>query len=89
MNESLVSFVMRSKNRKTLMALLETKPMIPAQIMKETNMYKSHTSRALKELTEKGLVFCKNPNDRAYRFYALTAKGKRILKDIGELSRQI
>ncbi|MDI6738547.1 MAG: MarR family transcriptional regulator [Nanoarchaeota archaeon] len=81
MDEQLISFVMRSKNRKIVLALLESKPMIPAQIMKETGIYKSHTSRALKELTEKGLVFCKNPNDRAYRFYALTAKGKRILKD--------
>ena len=63
--------------------------MIPAQIMKETGMYKSHTSRALTELTGKNLIFCKNPSDRAFRFYALTAKGKKILKAISELSKQI
>lgn len=90
MNSSqLISFVMRSKNRKKILAVLENKPMIPAQIMKETGLYKSHTSRALTELTEKSLVFCKNPSDRAFRFYALTAKGKNILKAISELSRQI
>ncbi|MEK6864773.1 MAG: winged helix DNA-binding protein [Nanoarchaeota archaeon] len=89
MDESLISFVMRAKNRKKVLAILESKPMIPAQIMKETSLYKSHTSRALKELTEKELVFCRNPDDRAFRFYALTAKGKKILKAISELSKQI
>ena len=89
MDESLISFVMRAKNRKKVLAILESKPMIPAQIMKETSWPKSHTSRALKELTEKELVFCRNPDDRAFRFYALTAKGKKILKAISELSKQI
>ncbi|HII14696.1 MAG TPA: winged helix-turn-helix transcriptional regulator [Nanoarchaeota archaeon] len=85
----LLSFVMRAKNRKLILALLEKGPKIPAQIMKETGMYKSHTSRALAELSGEKLVFCRNPGDRAFRFYALTPKGKKILKAASELSRQI
>lgn len=44
-------------------------------------MYKSHNSRTLKELAEKRLIICSNPNDRAYKFYKITTLGKNILKE--------
>ncbi|MDI6738082.1 MAG: winged helix DNA-binding protein [Nanoarchaeota archaeon] len=89
MDAQVISFVLRAKNRIKVLAILENKTMIPAQIKKEAGMYKSHTSRALKELEEKGLIRCKNPNDRAYRFYALTKKGKEALKEASKLKAQI
>ena len=88
-HEELLSFVLRAKNRRKIIFLLEKEAKLPAQLMRESGMYKGHTSRALKELAEKNLIFCKNPSDRAFRFYALSAKGKRILKAISELSKTI
>ncbi|MFH1972382.1 MAG: winged helix-turn-helix domain-containing protein [archaeon] len=79
---SLVSFVLRAKNRKKVLFLLERESMYSGRIGKETGMYKSHTSRALRELEDKGLIKCKNPKDRAYRFYSLTPLGKNVLKGI-------
>ena len=37
------------------------------------------TSKSLKELIGKRLVFCKNPEDKLYE---LTKKGKEILKEL-------
>ena len=51
---------------------------IPAQIEKETGMYKSHVSRALKELQEIKVTKCTNPDDRNYKFYILTIEGKKL-----------
>ncbi len=42
----------------------------------------SHVSRALKELTEMGLVKCLNPELRKNKIYAITTKGKEILKEL-------
>ncbi|MBU2638785.1 MAG: ArsR family transcriptional regulator [Nanoarchaeota archaeon] len=87
--QQLVSFVLRAKNRIKTLRALEKSPKIPAQIMKETGMYKSHTSRALKELKENNLIQCDNPNDRAYKFYTLTKAGKAILKKAREIKKNI
>lgn len=84
-----ISFILRAKNRKTILLLLEKGPKLPAQLMKESGMYKGHTSRALKELKDKGLVHCTNPNDRTYRFYALTPNGKKALSEIKRILKNI
>lgn len=87
--QQLISSVLRAKNRIRALAALETTPKIAAQIMKETGMYKSHTSRTLKELEQKHLIKCKNPKDRAYKFYTLTKSGKTILKKAMEIKKNI
>ena len=74
----LISFVLRAKNRRAIMEALEKEDAYPSKLMKLTGMYKSHTTRTLKELESKKLVYCKNAEDRAYRFYALTTLGKKI-----------
>ena len=48
-------------------------------------MYKTYTSRTLKELSEKNLIVCKNPEDRSFRFYKITKKGKEILEEVQKL----
>lgn len=78
--KSIVAFVMRAKNRVRILKLLSKGEKISAQLGKETGMYKSHVSRALRELNEHYLIKCTNPKDRNYRFYALTKKGKDMLK---------
>lgn len=78
--EELLSFIRRSKRRKEVLKLLLNQTSTATDIQKITGMYKGHVSRALLELKEQKLVECKNPNDRAFRYYKITAKGKRLLK---------
>lgn len=85
----MLSFVLRAKNRRNVLSLLTKGKLTPAQIMKKTGMYESHTSRALKELLNRKLITCKNPADRRFRFYAITASGKKIKKEAGRILREI
>lgn len=45
---------------------------------------KNRLNRILK-LAERGLVKCINPEDRLWRFYKITKKGKDALKEINKL----
>lgn len=44
--------------------------------------YYAQVSRGLAELKAKNLIKCLNPKEKTGRFYTLTKKGKRILKEI-------
>lgn len=52
-------------------------------------MYKAHVSRAFKELQEKQLIKCANPNDRNFRFYKLTDKGKKVLVEVEKIREKV
>ncbi len=84
-NPSLISFVMRAKNRIKILSALEMESKYSGLLAKETKIYKSHISRTIKELKSKGLIVCKNPHDRAYKFYTLTSKGKKVLEEIRKI----
>ena len=56
--------------------------MIPKEISQKCNVSIHNVSKSLKELVDKGLIVCKNPQDKFYRFYELTNKGKELLKDL-------
>ena len=81
-NPSLISFVASSKRRLEILKILNEKSISQPEIMRLTNMYKAHTSRTLKELMEKKLIVCRNPEDRAFKFYKIMALGKRVLKEV-------
>ncbi len=80
----LVSFVNRSQQRRKILSALE-KPITPSQLSKSTGLYLTHVSRALKELTEKGLVECLTPKERVEKYYRITALGKNVLNKIKEM----
>lgn len=80
---SLISFVARSKRRKETLTLLSKKNRLSQpEIMRELKQYKSHNSRTLKELIDNKFILCLNPEDRSFKFYKITKKGKDILKDV-------
>lgn len=81
----LISSVARSRRKQEILELLIEGEKSQVEVMRKTKMYKSHTSRALKELLEKNLIMCKNPDDRVFRFYKITKKGKDILKKVKKL----
>ena len=80
-NYSLLSFILRGERRKAILLCLN-KPMIPKEIANCCKVSIHNVSKSLKELVNKGLIVCKNPNDKFYRFYELTKKGKEIIKEL-------
>lgn len=80
-NYSLLSFILRGERRKAILFCLD-KPKIPKEIAHICKVSIHNVSKSLKELVDKGLIVCKNPNDKFYRFYELTKKGKEVLKQL-------
>ncbi|HIH17903.1 MAG TPA: hypothetical protein HA282_04245 [Nanoarchaeota archaeon] len=86
-NASLISFVARSKRRRETLTLLSRSwRLSQPEIMRGLKQYKSHNSRTLKELSDKGLIVCINPKDRAFKFYKITKKGKDVLEEATRIS---
>lgn len=86
-NPKIISFVARSKRRKeTLKLLSKEKRLSQPEIMRKLKQYKSHNSRTLKELFDKGLIVCVNPEDRSFKFYKITKKGRNLLKEVNNIT---
>jgi len=84
-SHNLVSFVARSKRRREVLMLFSKGEKSQPELMSLTGIYKSHTSRVIKELTNAKLVICKNPEDREFKFYKITSLGKKILNEVEKL----
>lgn len=84
-NPKIISFIARSKRRIEVLKLLSNGEKSQPEIMKTTKMYKAHTSRTIKELLEKKLIVCKNPEDRTFKFYKITALGKKVLREVNNI----
>lgn len=72
------SFVIRGRTRKRIFLALEN-PMTPSKIAGELKLSTTHVSRALKELSDKGLVKCLTPAEKFGRIYHLTGAGRNLL----------
>ena len=74
----LVSFVGRGKVRKkVLKALIKTNS--PTELARQMDIERSTISRAILELTEKGLVECLTPDERMGRYYRTTETGRKVM----------
>jgi DNA-binding MarR family transcriptional regulator len=79
------SFVVSSGYRERVLASLSTKPRLPGQLADETDLRLAHVSRALRELSDRGLVECLTPEVKARgRLYGLTAQGSVLLAHLRE-----
>lgn len=88
MNATLVSYILKSKNRKKVLELLD-KPKTTSQLVKSTDMYTTHAHRTIRELKEKKLVVQENPNDGIYKFYKISPLGKKVLSDVKKVKDEI
>ena len=79
-----IGFVKASKYRWEIIRLLASQLLTPTEISSELDIHKSQVSRYLSELADHGLVKTMTPNLRKGRMYALTDKGKKCLKAIGQ-----
>ena len=76
----LISFIQGSR-RKAVLFCIEKQPKIPKQIAEECKISISNVSNTLPELIKKGLIECKNPKSRVYKYYEITKKGRELLKE--------
>jgi Mn-dependent DtxR family transcriptional regulator len=81
-----VHFLIRSSISRKILECLEKhgKPLSPKQIAKEINVARDNVSTRILWLTKRGLVKCINPEARLWRFYIITDKGKKSLKEVKE-----
>lgn len=72
----------RGKRRKSVLELLSKseKPLSTKEVKSKLKIAISQASYTLKELNEKGLIDCVNPNDKIGRLYVINKKGKELLK---------
>ena len=79
---SIVSLLARSKKRIKVLKSLESENKIPSKISKEIDDNSNHVSKYLKTLKEAEFVECLNEEDKRYRFYSITDKGKYYLNKV-------
>lgn len=79
------SFVVSSGYRERVLSSLAAKPKLPMRLAEETDLRIAHVSRALRELSERGLVVCLTPEVKARgRLYGLTEIGAALLSSMNE-----
>ena len=77
-----ISLLLRSKNRVKILKTLEKGDKIPSKISKEIDDNSNHVSKYLNTLKDAEFVECLNEDDKRYRFYSITDKGKYFLDKI-------
>lgn len=82
MDDDVIKYINRSKYRvRTLKAIGEDVKM-PKEIAEDSGILQNHISNVLRELKEKDVVECINPNVRKGRLYRLSEDGLDILDKI-------
>lgn len=90
MSKELISFVLAGKNRINVLLTLSENTLTPAQILKKANYtYLTHIIRTLKELSKVELIECVNPESRSYKFYKITQKRKKVIKEVIKIKNEI
>ena len=79
----IISFLIRGKRRKNVLFSLD-KPKTPKQIADKCEINLSNVSIALSELMKKGLITCLTPNEKLFRFYEISKKGKIALNHLSK-----
>jgi ArsR family transcriptional regulator, cadmium/lead-responsive transcriptional repressor len=82
---SLIGFILGSEYRGKILFDLDDKIKTPKILSKSTGIQINHVSNIIKDLSDKHLIECKNPEIRKGRLYGLTDKGKEILIKIKSL----
>lgn len=75
------SWVIRGSQRRKVFKSLN-KAKIPTQIKEETKLSLNNVSDVLRNLSDKGLVKCLNPEEKTGRFYELTQKGLKVRDEL-------
>lgn len=82
----LLSFI-QGRTRRLCLKELATGPKTPGIIARASQLHLSHISRALRELSEKGIVECVTPNAPKNRFYRITKLGQKLIQKLAEIEK--
>ena len=85
MNDELRIFLARSKLRVKILQELEDKPQIASFLAKRIKKHREVVSRIFLDLQKRKLAVCTNPKAPSFRYYQITEKGKKSLKELREL----
>ena len=82
MDWQIVAWVKRGKRRKSVLEYISKSsgPVSTNEMKKSLKIAISQASATLKELRQKGLVECLNPNDKIGKLYRIKEKGKKLSK---------
>lgn len=75
-------YVEKSSYRVNVLKAIGGDVKIPTEIAEDSGVLRNHLSNVLRELREKDLVECVNPEVRKGRLYRLTDEGLDILDEI-------
>jgi DNA-binding MarR family transcriptional regulator len=76
-----IGFVIKSKNRLKVLELLNEKPQNPTSLARLLDNHRSSISKIVGELSGRGLIECLTPDDKTFRIYHITSRGKHILSE--------
>ncbi len=88
MDWDLISFITSSKLRFKILTILLNSNYTPSELAHTLSEARSHVSSTLKMLESQGLVKCLTPDRRRNKFFQITKKGERILKQINILTKK-
>lgn len=75
-------FVLASDTRLKILSWLSKDVSTPTELAKKVEKHLSHVSRALRELQERELVACVNPDNTKPRIYSLTPQGINLVREV-------
>lgn len=81
-----VSWILRGRLKQQVLIHLN-KPKTATFLSKELKTHRSTISDILKQMKEKEILTCLDPDQPYNRFYKLTQRGKRILKEVSSLTK--
>tara|TARA_Y100000310_G_scaffold344459_1_gene457335 strand:- start:1585 stop:1842 length:258 start_codon:yes stop_codon:yes gene_type:complete len=83
MDWNLVAWLKRGSRRKSILEFLanSNKPISANDIKKSLKIAMSQASATLKELRQKSLVECLNPQDKIGKLYRINVKAKSLIKN--------
>ena len=82
MDDELVRYVNKSSYRVRVLKSLGENAKMPKEIAKDSEILPNHISNVLRQLKEKEIVECINPEVRKGRLYRLTDKGDDVVKNL-------
>lgn len=82
MDEKLLKYVNNSSYRVKVLKALGSDVKIPMEIASDSGILPNHISNVLRQLKEKEIVECINPEVRKGRLYRLSKNGLDVLKEL-------
>lgn len=82
MDDELLKYVNNSSYRVKVLKALGEDAKIPTEIASDSGILPNHISNVLRQLKEKEIVECINPEFRKGRLYRLSDNGLNVLKEL-------